>query len=163
MSRVILEAKLLNVLGGEKTYLLSRVIVWVSFNEKRKITSVFINGKYYTRISYSKLGGDGYWKHSPESTRRHLDWLVKNGYLEVIKDSKSHYCGNLYRYTDKIFELITIEEFKMIANTYNAPIESKDKSVSNEDYDYSNKENLESNNGKDSKVVDIWADIPKST
>lgn len=161
MSRVILESKLLNVLGGEKTYLLSRVIVWVTHNERRKLTSVFINNKYYTRVSYSKLGSDGYWIHSESSVRRYLDWLVKNGYLEVIIDSKSYRYGNLYTYTDKIFELITIEEFKMIANTYNAPIESKDKSVSNEDYDYSNKENLKSDNGKDLKSVDIWADIPE--
>lgn len=126
MSNLILNAKLVNVLGAEETYVYSRIVAWVTLNEKKKLSYNCIDGRYYTRLSFKTLASKGLWKLKDRTVKYVIKKLLDENFIESVADAKSYHCGRLYTYTDKIHSIITDDEFEIIANTYNADVNSKD-------------------------------------
>lgn len=161
MSRVILESKLIEAFNNsfEITYVYGRVVVWDVRNEKQDVDKYLIDGKYYTRQSYSYIGENGFVKMTARQVRTAINWLVKHGYLECISDNYSYKTGNLYRHTDKVFEILTPKEFDIFANTFNADItytkNSYNKNKSNNTQDYNNTKQTLKNNSVVSRLNNI--------
>lgn len=93
---------------------------WGIINEDKKLTEYCIDGKYGTRLSYSKIAEISNWRMSTMSIRRYTESLIKKGFIIAHSDSLSNKFGNIYICTDKIFDYMSREDFKIMCKRFNS-------------------------------------------
>lgn len=144
-----------------KSLTLTIICAWSMKNQENKLDECKVGDRYGTRLSYTKLSEISNWDMPATSVKRYLTELEKEGIIKSYQDNKSYKFGKIYTYTDRIFEVMSKEEFMEMCRKYNSTYEKPTQSKDNINENYVIKNTTKKQTIKSNNIVSMLDNINK--